>query len=94
MESNILNRMAGVPGKRGRPSNAELAARSAPVPVENVQIQLPPLAGITCPCCGRAMVPRITHTEGSERYVKCSFTGRRMVISYDASGRPSTARLL
>lgn len=95
MESEIQNRMA-TPAKRGRPSNAELAARTPAVPVIEVMVQpepLPALAGILCPCCGRSMVPRIVRTDGNERTVVCVFTGRRMAITYQDS-RPLRARLL
>lgn len=90
-----MNRMATVK-KRGRPSNAEIAARAPAVPVVEVMVQpdpLPALAGIVCPCCGRSMIPRIVRTDGNERTVVCAFTGRRMLITYQDT-KPLRARLI
>ena len=94
MEENHLNRMAAVPGKRGRPSNAELAARAEIVKVEIVEVELPRIAGIKCPGCGRGMFPRILRTNGSVRTCSCNLCGRMMRIEYDREGRASTAQLL
>ena len=59
--------------KRGRPTAAEVETRLPPVPELPVEL---PVAGMVCPCCGRAMVPRRLKTlpQGST-YNKCSMCG-------------------
>jgi len=85
VEDNTENRMATA-RKRGRPTNAEVAARAAPVPVEEVTVQLPPLKGFNCPCCGKGIVPRIIGTKDLARYAICPHSGRQIIMRYNANG--------
>ncbi len=78
-----LNRMSGT-RKRGRPTNAEIEARSAPEPVVEAMVTLPPVTGLICPHCGRAMVPRVLSVQPKRRYVSCTSCGRNLTLTYTA----------
>jgi transcription elongation factor Elf1 len=71
-----MNRMEQ-PRKRGRPSNADLAARAGetqesdalPVVLDR---HVPPL---NCPKCGRGMDPRVTKWHNGAAYCQCRLCG-------------------
>ncbi len=94
MEATPHDRMA-IPRKRGRPSNAELAAREKPVPAEEAPISVSvTMQGIRCIGCGRHMVPKVESTRGALRYVRCSLCGSRMAVEYDPTGKAASVRRL
>ena len=82
--------MSDPPKKRGRPKkdrpdNPVLPAQEAP---------LPPVMGLVCPCCGRAMVPRVVNTAGLQRTLLCRLCGGRIRATYGSNGRPAYVRVL
>lgn len=91
MDHDYTNRLAATTRKRGRPSNAEIAARQT-VPAEAVQIMVP-MAGLRMPCCGRTVVPRILRTLGRERTVACT-CGHTARVAYDEKDAPLTITVL
>lgn len=83
------------PKKRGRPTNAEIMARGGAQAAVEVTISVVvPMKGISCPACGKAMVPRIQRTRGNSRFVACCLCPANMVIDYTADGQPKTVRLI
>ena len=91
MQDNIQNRQS-LPAKRGgRPTNAEVERRPAPIPVETVTI---PITGIRCLHCGKGMMPRILRTTGLQRTVSCSLCGKCMVMVYTKEGIPAIGRCI
>jgi hypothetical protein len=75
MEININNRAGGGGGRRrsGRPTKAEVEAR--PEPIQVVPVAVP--VGITCPCCGRGMVPKTLRSTGDSMTRACTLCGGR-----------------
>ena len=91
MQDNIQNRTADVRG-RGRPPKS--IPTPLPEPVENIEVPQKPLPGITCPCCGRGMVPRRDRVQENKCYARCSLCDGRMVLTFENSGKYVSVRRL
>ncbi len=84
MENKIRNR--GRPTK-DTPTEPYLKAQL-------VEVTLPPINGLICPHCGRAMVPRVINTAGVQRTISCTLCGGRMRAIYEEDGMPVLVRKL
>lgn len=82
LQDNIQNRMTDVP-RRGRPPKVPGLPEQKSEPAVNVEVPQPPLPGIKCPQCGRAMVPRRDRIQGSKCCATCVLCGRRLVLTYE-----------
>lgn len=71
MQTQLTNRQAPEP-KRGRPTNAEIAARAPVVASEPVPVHV---TGCRCPCCGRAMIPKILRGNMESGDCRCTLCG-------------------
>lgn len=94
MDPDHTNRMA-TPRKRGRPSNAELAARQPAEPVEEREIEMSVYqVALCCPHCRRFMSPRIEGGRGFSRYAVMPCCTKRVRIDYDHNGKPQSIQLI
>lgn len=91
MEDPHFNRQAS-PRRRGPQPGQQTTP--LPEPAEVVDIPQPPLTGIRCPACGRAMMPRRDRVESAAKcYASCTLCGARLVLTY-TDGRPATVRVV
>ncbi len=63
------------PKRRGRPPAEVVANRPDPVESVEVSVARDPVSGCVCPCCGRAMVPKVLRVNASGRYNRCTLCG-------------------
>jgi predicted RNA-binding Zn-ribbon protein involved in translation (DUF1610 family) len=88
------NRM-GNPRRRGRPSNAEISARTPAEPAKEVVIESrASYVALECPHCRRAMVPRVVTSHKLSRYANMPCCGAYVRIDYDQSGQAQMVQLI
>ncbi len=84
MMDEINNRMSTTGKKRGRPPKAVIEARPEPKLYEPAAITV---SGMVCPCCGRAMMPKILSAGEYGKYCRCTLCAKRFRIYMDGPVR-------
>jgi hypothetical protein len=83
METNLTNR--GASKKGGRPRKEVIAARPEPIQMHEVPLRI---AGCMCPCCGRAMVPKVLRGTDLAKSCVCTLCGKQFKAVRASVGAP------
>lgn len=81
---DVQNRMATPGKKRGRPTKAAIEARP---PAKLFEPAAVTVSGMVCPCCGRAMVPKVLRVTDSGKYCRCTSCGGQFRVYLDGTHR-------
>jgi hypothetical protein len=81
MEVNLNNR--GAKKRGGRPRKEIVEARPEPVPLMEVPLRI---AGCVCPCCGRAMVPKVLRGTDLAKTCVCTLCAKQFNIKRASIG--------